>query len=201
MEAIKKIFKNGELNESAFRGYFKELEDRLLEKIQDLANRKYTLEHLEKGRGVSGVYIFWDNDNAIYAGRTNNIYNRYKQHLRMSNRQSPLAKKLARETLANDNKNSDYLLPSYGKKDRAKKINKEIKEELAKGNILERLENMKFSFVREENAFLQELLEKICFLTFDTADRKQITKKGNKGQDNINKDHYCYYYYNSFDTS
>ena len=204
MVTQRKFWENGKLNEAAFRDYFKGLEDGLLEKIQDLINRKYTLEDFEKGKIISGVYVFWEGNEAVYVGRTNDIEKRYKQHFAAKIKQSPLARKLAKEALAKDHQKNCYLLPSYGKKDRAEKINKEVEEKLKEGDIKKRIKGMGFSFVCEENSFLQGLLESLCFLALGTADIKQKTikvKKGEKGKDNIDENRYCYKYYNSFDTS
>ena len=204
MVTQRKILENGRLNESAFRDYFRGLEDGLLEKIQHLLDREYTPENFEKGKIISGVYVFWEGNEAVYVGRTNDIEKRYKQHLAAKIKQSPLAKKLAKEALAKDNQKNCYLLPSYGKKSKAGEINEEVKEKLDKEDFKKRLKGMGFSFVCEENAFLQGLLENLCFLVFSTADIKQKTikaEKGEKGKDNIDENRYCYKYYNSFDTS
>ena len=53
----------------------------------------------EKG----GVYAFWQGEEeAVYIGRAKNIRRRYKQHLRCEKNQSPLARKLAKESLAKE---------------------------------------------------------------------------------------------------
>lgn len=103
----------------------------------------------------SGVYMFSENGNNLYVGRTRNVRSRYRQHTRdgTGHNNAPFAFKLAREA-------TGFLKSTY-KSDSTSRANLML-DELFKGafdKALVRMRAMEFRFVEEDDPTRQCLLE------------------------------------------
>ncbi|MEW4402075.1 GIY-YIG nuclease family protein [Agrobacterium tumefaciens] len=103
----------------------------------------------------SGIYMFSENGNSLYVGRTRDVRKRYGQHTRQSSGHdgAPFAFKLARET-------TGFLKSDYrpGETSRAGLL---LKPEFASAfaQAIERIRRMEFRFVGEADPTRQCLLE------------------------------------------
>ncbi len=155
---------------------------------------------------VGGIYAFWENDKAVYVGRTKNILGRHRQHLKFKKNQSPLAVKLAKESLAKEkggNEGKDYLLANYNNLIKSKEIRNEIEKRLKCKAIQNRIYAMEFSFFEQENILLQYTLEFFCSIELGTVvlNNDKDEKDNIKEEKDADKIYYRYLFYNSFKTS
>ncbi len=155
---------------------------------------------------VGGIYAFWKNGEAIYVGRAKNILRRYKQHFLFDNNKSPLARKLARESLAKDTggcEGKEYLIARYGHLKEDNDIREKIKERLQRDDIKDRMYAMEFSFYEQKNTLQQYLLEMFCSIGLETVhlNDKGEEKCNIEPQEEAGKAYYKYSFYNSFKTS
>ncbi len=77
--------------------------DELVARMPELLNDLKRKQPLERGELVTmpqkGVYVFYENENAIYVGRSNRLKDRIQEHGRLSSRHNsaPFAFNLAKE--------------------------------------------------------------------------------------------------------
>ncbi len=155
---------------------------------------------------AGGVYSFWDAGKAVYVGRAKNILSRFKQHLKFEKKQSPLAFKLAKESLAKEKggeEGREYLLPHYGNSEKEREIRNEIEKCLKDDKIRKRINAMEFSFFKEESTLHQYFSEMSCSVKLNTTvlDKKGEEEDNIKKVDEAGKIYYRYSFYNSFKTS
>jgi hypothetical protein len=113
---------------------------------------------------IRGVYLFSENTQHLYVGRTNNVKNRYAGHCRPSSghNSAPFAFRLAREA-------TGRLKASYktGSDSRASlEIDPLFSEEFT--NAKARLRSMEFRWVEEADPIRQCLLEVYCAVVLET---------------------------------
>ena len=97
-----------------------------------------------------GVYLFSENGNNLYVGRTDRLRDRYRDHTRLDHNNAPFAFKLARET-------SGHLKAKGGLTRKALQVHEPFALEFVKA--AERVKKMDFRWVGETNPERQFLLE------------------------------------------
>lgn len=111
-----------------------------------------------------GVYLFTENGKHLYAGRTDNLKNRYGGHTRPSSghNSAPFAFKLTRKI-------TGRIEPAYGKGPDSRDglmLNPEFVQVF--GEAKKRIRAMQFRYVEEEDATKQALLEAYCCIVLKT---------------------------------
>lgn len=103
---------------------------------------------------AAGVYLFSEQGNALYVGRTNNLRKRLQFHTRNNYNQATFAFLLAREQTGNTK-------VAYQQSGSRKDLLTQSVFRTALDNALARIRSMNVQFVEESNPIRQALLE-IC---------------------------------------
>ncbi|MBT6690398.1 GIY-YIG nuclease family protein [archaeon] len=112
-----------------------------------------TMETPLVGAPTGGVYLFSENDNYLYVGRSKRRLNtRLRGHIKKSSKDSPLAFKLAREATGNTE-------VSYSGANIRKELLADPEFSQAYQNAKARIEKMDIRWVHEPHPIRQALLE------------------------------------------
>ena len=133
----------------AFKPYLEELES----KLQQLMGMKPAkVASLPQKMPEAGVYVFFEKKEALYAGRSNRIRGRLREHIRKNANVAPFAFRLARQQ-------TGYTEATYQKKgSRNDLLSKpEFEEEFTRA--IARIGAMEIRYVEEKDPVRQTLLE------------------------------------------
>ncbi len=146
-----------------------------------------------------GVYVLWENEKPIYVGLSKDIVGRIKNHKSANISMSSLASHLIREKVAAKGGGIEYMVSSFynenrnGGKTKTEVENyikdNELKDEID-SEVKERINNMYFTCVEEEDYLQQALIEIFCMKLFDTI----TTEK--EPRENIDAKNFKYIKYN-----
>jgi hypothetical protein len=125
-----------------------------------------SVNNLPTGDKIKGVYLFSEEDNPLYIGRSNDIRRRYKQHFSPGSRinDAPFAVLLARE--------STGILRTYSGENVRKKLSLNETFMTAFSEAKARISDMEFRFVEEGDPVRQTLLEVYCAVVLATRYNK-----------------------------
>jgi len=115
---------------------------------------QYNMGDLPKEMPLAGVYIFSENGNALYVGRTNNLRKRLQYHTRNNHNQATFAFLLAREQTGNKR-------ATYQKEGSRNDLLSQPVFRSEFDNARERIKRMHVQFIEEVNPIRQAILE-IC---------------------------------------
>ncbi len=132
------------------------------EAIKDVENKysmlcdapKCCMKALPKDMPASGIYLFSENETALYVGRSNKLRKRLQYHTRNNHNQATFAFLLAREQTGN-------IKASYQKKGSRKDLLTQPDFKQAFDKARQRIKNMDVQFIEEPDPTRQALLE-IC---------------------------------------
>jgi hypothetical protein len=111
---------------------------------------------------LSGVYLFSERDLPLYVGRSDHIRRRYSQHTGLGSRpnDAPFAFLLAREELG--------IQRAYSGRNVRSELAKDAAFKAAFSRAKERIRQMQFRFVEEDDPLQQMLLETYCAVALST---------------------------------
>jgi hypothetical protein len=140
---------------------FRNLIEQLPAKCKELTEtHPVRVSSLPRDLPKSGIYVFYEDGEALYVGRTNSMRRRLQHHCSRSAKDAPLAFRIAR-------KETGYLTATYKPKGSRSELrsNPEFEEAYlqAKGKIRE----MDIRYVEIEDQALQALLEIYATLELD----------------------------------
>ena len=112
---------------------------------------------------LKGIYLFSENGNHLYVGRTNNIRRRIQNHCRLSatHNQATFAFRIARGE-------TNFKKATYKTEGSRKVIEEDQVFKSAFISAKERLRNMELRFVEVEDPILQALFEIYASVTLET---------------------------------
>jgi len=118
-----------------------------------LKSPKYRMDKLPKEMPLAGIYIFYENDTALYVGRTNKMKNRLKYYTNNSHNQATFAFRIAGEKTGKK--------ATYRKEGSRKNLLEDdvFKDEF--DNARDRIRKMDVQFIEEADPNRQAVLE-IC---------------------------------------
>lgn len=114
----------------------------------------FTLNKLPEGVPCAGVYMFSENGQVLYVGRTNNLRMRLRYHTRNSHNQATFAFLLARH-------NTGQTKATYKKRGSRADLLRDPTFRSAFDKARERIREMNIQFIEESDPIRQSLLE-IC---------------------------------------
>ena len=151
-------------NKIDFNTIFDELDNLCLKLLKmDPVGRCYKTS---PEKNISGIYLFSENGNPVYVGRSRNIRNRYNGHISSSSDSASFAFMLARD--------------KTGKNEAISKSRPKTRKELMEDEIFEKAFNkarqqireMEFRYVEESDSIRQALLEIYCAVKLNTEYNK-----------------------------
>ncbi len=119
-----------------------------------LTSPRFKMDSLPKNMLLSGIYLFSENGQALYVGRTNKLRNRLRYHTRNSHNQATFAFLLAREETGKKK-------ATYRKSGSRSDLLEDPEFRAAFDRSRERIRGMDIQFIEETEPTRQALLE-IC---------------------------------------
>ena len=119
-----------------------------------LTSSSFKIGELHKGIPSAGIYLFSENGQALYVGRTNNLRKRLQCHIRNDHNQATFAFLLARDE-------TGKIKATYRKTGSRCELMKDPKFKAAFDSARERILRMDVQFIEETDPTRQALLE-IC---------------------------------------
>ncbi len=119
--------------------------------------------NLPKNIPLKGIYLFSENDNHLYVGRSNNIKRRIQNHCRpsASHHQATFAFRIARV-------DTNLEKATYKTEGSRKQLEEDPKFKLVFTTAKERVRNMDLRFIEANDPILQALFEIYVAVTLDT---------------------------------
>ena len=151
-------------NKIDFNTIFDELDNLCLKLLKmNPVGRRYKTS---PEKDISGIYLFSENENPVYVGRSRNIRNRYNGHISSSSDSASFAFMLAR-----DKTGKNEAIDKSSPKTRKEQM-EDCKFKKAFDEARQQIREMEFRYVEESDSIRQALLEIYCAVKLNTEYNK-----------------------------